>query len=162
MGVRGGFSHFIPKDVFGSHRWLRWADGAALSGGRSVPWRFRDLLTSPGLGLQPHSHSGFVHFWSVSPVMAAGLYARGREKAMGTFPRPGASGGGPRDHLQGTFPSHPFPGERHSRVGRVPRRIGVRVWAPRDGVSAALAPEEMVLFCQLLWVLTSPSPSYFN
>lgn len=26
---------------------------------------------SPALGLQPHSHSGFVHFWSVPPVMAA-------------------------------------------------------------------------------------------
>lgn len=41
-------------------------------------------------------------------------------------------------------------------------RISVRAWAPRDRVSAALAPEEMVLFCRLLWFLTSSSPSYFN
>lgn len=92
--------------------------------------------------------------------MAAGLYARGREKAMGTFPRPGASGGDPRDHLQGTFPIPSLVSDIPAWVGA--RRIRVRVWAPRDGVGAALAPEEMVLFRQLLWFLTPSSPSYFN
>lgn len=40
---------------------------------------------------------------------ASGVCGRGPEKTMGAYSRPRASGGDPRDHLQGTF-FHPFPG----------------------------------------------------
>lgn len=46
--------------------------------------------------------------------------------------------------------STPSPGERHSRVGRVPVALVAGAGLHGGTVSAALAPEERILFCQLL------------
>lgn len=99
---------------------------AALSGGPPVPWWFRDLLRSgslfqPGaLGLgssrtriPPLSISGqFLRSWLLDSTREAG-------RGNGHIPQAWRLGWGP----SGSSPrniSHPFPGERHSRVGRCP------------------------------------------
>ena len=83
-----------------------------LSGARRGP---RLPASSHRLGFPPRS--GFCPF----RVSFAGATAGGRggrpEKTMGTFAEPRASGGGPRDHLQGAF-FHPSP------VSDVPARVG--------------------------------------